>query len=270
MKVAVAQISSGRDKKENLEKSLDIARKVSSDPPDILIFPEYQMINPDFSDHEFMIGQSEPVDGDFVSSFVPVARKARMDILLNIVERNNGHLKPFNTSVLLNSMGMIDGKYRKRHLFDAYNFRESGVFTQGSGALNPFRTENFSLGVQICYDLRFPEPARVLRLKDAGIISYQAGWFRGERKLQTWLTLLRSRAIENGAFVIGTAQTGPLFTGHSAVISPYGDIIAEAGEEETVIRAELEMKLIEDYLRDVPMLKQRRTDVYDIYDVGKS
>ncbi len=270
MKVAVAQISSGKDKKENLKKSLDIAKKLESNPPDILIFPEYQMINPDFDDPEFMIEQSESITEDFVSSFVPIARDSRMNILLNIVERNNGHLKPFNTSVMLNDMGMIDGKYRKKHLFDAYSFRESKTFTHGYGALNPFFTEKFRMGVQICYDLRFPEPARLLRLKGSNILSYQAGWFKGERKLDTWLTLLRARAMENGAFVFGVAQTGERFTGHSVIISPYGDIVSEAGEEETVLTADIDLTLIEEYLKDVPMLKQRRTDIYDIYDVGKS
>lgn len=269
MKVALAQMSSGRNKEENLKKSLDIAKKLEKNPPDILIFPEYQMLNPSFDDPESMIGESEFITEDFVNSFVPIARDSRMNMLLNVIERNNGHLKPFNTSVMLNDMGMIDGKYRKKHLFDAFGFKESKTFTHGYGALTPFFTEKFSLGVQICYDLRFPEPARLLRLKGANILSYQAGWFKGERKLETWLTILRTRAMENGAFVLGTAQTGNQFTGHTAIINPYGDIVAEAGEEESVITSELDLTLIEEYLREVPVLKQRRTDIYDIYDVGK-
>ncbi|AKA47777.1 amidohydrolase [uncultured archaeon] len=269
MKVALAQISSSKSKEENLKKSLDVARKLESNPPDILIYPEYQMLNPSFDDPEFMIKESELITEDFVNSFVPIARDSRMNILLNVVERNNGHLKPFNTSVMLNDMGMIGGKYRKKHLFDAYSFKESKTFTHGYGALNPFFTEKFSIGVQICYDLRFPEAARLLRLKGANILSYQAGWFKGERKLDTWLTLLRTRAMENGAFVLGVAQTGNQFTGHSVVINPYGDILSEADEEETVITSDLDLTLIEEYLKDVPVLKQRRTDIYDIYDVGK-
>lgn len=270
MKVALAQISSSKTKEENLKKSIDIARKLESNPPDILIFPEYQMVYPDFEDPEVMIAQSEFPKGNFVDSFVPMARDSKMNILLNIVEKNNGHLKPFNTSVMLNDMGMIDGKYRKKHLFDAFNFKESKSFIHGYGAIKPFFTEHFSLGVQICYDLRFPEAARLLRLKGANILSYQAGWFSGERKLDTWLTLLRVRAMENGAFVLGTAQTGNDFTGHSVVINPYGDIISEAGEDETVLTAELDLTLVEEYLKEVPLLRQRRTDIYDVYDVGKS
>lgn len=270
MKVAIAQMSSGRNKEENLKKSLDMARKAKSSEPDLLIFPEYQMLNPDFNDLDFMMGQAEMHTGDFVNSFVDMARDAGMNILLNIVERNDGNQKPFNTTVMINHMGMIAGKYRKRHLFDAYSFRESSVFTRGYGSISPFRTGDFSLGVQICYDLRFPEPARLLRLKGASILTYQAGWFRGERKLETWLTLLRARAIENGAFVLASAQTGQDFTGHSAAISPYGDVMAEAGEEETLITVDLDMSLVDQYLRAVPMLKQRRTDIYDIYDASGS
>ncbi len=269
MKVVLAQMSSGRKKDENLKKSLDIAKKVESSPPDILIFPEYQMLNPSFENQEETINASESVTEDFVNSFIPIARDSKMNILLNIVERNDGHLKPFNTSVMLNDMGMIDGKYRKKHLFDAYNFRESKTFTQGYGPLNPFFTERFSMGVQICYDLRFPEASRLLTLKGANILSYQAGWFRGERKLETWITLLRTRAMENGAFVLGTAQTGENFTGHSVVINPYGDVVAEAGEDETTISVDLDLSMVEEYLREVPVLKQRRTDIYDVYDVGK-
>lgn len=270
MKVSLAQMSSSKNKEENLKKSLEVAKKLESNPPDLLIFPEYQMVNPSFDDQEAMIDVSEFPKGSFVETFVPIARDSKMNILLNIVERNDGHLKPFNTSVMLNDMGMISGKYRKKHLFDAFNFRESKSFIHGYGALNPFFTEKFSLGVQICYDLRFPEPARLLRLKGANILSYQAGWFSGERKLDTWLTLLRARAMENGAFVLGTAQTGNDFTGHSVIISPYGDIVSEAGEDETVLTADLNLTLIEEYLKEIPMLKQRRTDIYDVYDVGKS
>lgn len=269
MKVVLAQISSGKKKDQNLKKSLAIAKKFESSPPDILIFPEYQMLNPSFDNQEETISASELLTEDFVNSFITIARDSRMNILLNVLERNDLHLKPFNTSVMLNDMGMIDGKYRKKHLFDAYSFRESKTFTQGYGPLNPFFTARFSLGVQICYDLRFPEAARLLRLKGANILSYQAGWFSGPRKLETWITFLKARAMENGAFVLGTAQTGEKFTGHSAIVNPYGDVVAEAGEDETNLTAELDLNLVEEYLHEVPVLKQRRTDIYDVYDVGK-
>lgn len=264
MKVALVQMSSSNNKKKNLSRSLELLDVALKKQPDLVIFPEYQMYSPDYEDPSGLLEASESMDGDFVTAFTKKAKESSVKILINFAESSFGSLKPFNTSIMVDDLGMIIGKYRKLHLFDAYSKLESSLYDHGRMPPNILKTNIFKIGLQICYDLRFPEPARYLSLQGAQILSYQAGWYAGERKLDIWKNLLRTRAIENGAFVLGTAQCGENFTGHSMVINPYGDVIAEAENDETVVDAELDFSIIKKYAEDVPMMKQRRKDLYDV------
>lgn len=264
MRVSIIQMESTEDKKLNLEQSLGYFDEALEEKPDLVVYPEYQMHLPDFHKPELTMGAAEPTDGDFVTAFLGRARENHVMVLLNIAEQERRGFMPFNTSVLIDDLGVIAAKYRKLHLFDAYSMRESSVYQQGRLPLAPAETPAVKLGIQICYDLRFPEPARLLRIMGADIISYQAGWFAGERKLETWRTLLRSRAIENGSFVIASAQCGPKFTGHSLAVNPYGDVMGELESQPGILTVDMDMSLIERYARDVPVMKQRRKDIYDI------
>lgn len=262
--MALVQMSSTSDKENNLKRSLELFDEAVKGKPKMVIFPEYQMYSPDYSDPEGPSRASEPKDGDFVSRFSEKAEKNGVHVLINIAEKSFGTLKPFNTSILIDDLGVMIGKYRKLHLFDAYSTMESSLYDYGRMPLNTINTSMGKIGLQLCYDLRFPEPARFMVLQGAQIISYQAGWYQGERKLETWRTLLRARAMENGVFVLGSAQCGQEFTGHSMVVSPYGDVLMEAGEEEGVNYCDLDFSLIAKYAADVPIMKQRRKDTYDI------
>lgn len=264
MRIALIQMESSQDKQHNLEASLMYMEEALKYRPEVVVFPEYQMHLPDFERPELTLAAAEPANGEFVAAFLEKARREKLMILLNIAELEKPGLKPFNSSLLIDDIGVIAAKYRKLHLFDAYSMRESTVYQQGRMPLAPAETPALSMGIQICYDLRFPEPARLLRIMGAKVISYQAGWFAGERKLETWRTLLRSRAIENGAYVIASAQCGSKFTGHSLAVNPYGDIIGELDSQPGVLSVDLDMSLIEKYSRDVPLMRQRRKDIYDI------
>ncbi|CAC12333.1 nitrilase related protein [Thermoplasma acidophilum] len=264
MKVAVVQMESSTDREKNIEASYRLLEKAKNS--DLVVFPEYQIYAPAFDGKDDMKTISEPLDGKFVKSITEIARSESQKIILNIPERNQYNLKPFNTAIYIDELGLIL-KYRKLHLFDAFGFRESSVFEKGDARPAIFNGSGDPLGVLICYDLRFPEPARMLALDGAKLIIYQAGWFAGERKYDQWKTLLKARAMENGVFVIGAAQTGHRFTGHSMVISPYGDVLAEMGTDEGVITFDIDFSLVEKYREEVPVLKHRRTDVYDVLDV---
>lgn len=264
MKVALVQMSSEADKEKNLAKSLKFLREAMNQKPDLIVFPEYQMFSPDYSDPAGLATAAEPADGNFVSKFIEAAKGSSTRILINFSEGGYGRSRPYNTSLMIDDLGIISGRYSKLHLFDAYSMKESSLYEFGRTPLKPVNVGNISLGMQICYDLRFPEPARYLALQGAQMLSYQAGWYAGERKLDVWRNLLRTRAIENGVFVIGTGQCGENFTGHSMVVTPYGDILEEAGNHETVLVKEMDLGIIERYAQEVPMLKQRRKDAYDV------
>lgn len=264
MKIAQIQMESSYRKKDNLEKSLEMAREALKSAPQLIIYPEYQMHMPDYSEPDLTQDAAEPIDGPFVSAFVDLARGTHTHFLLNIAERGQPDAKPFNTSVLISDQGKILASYRKLHLFDAYGAMESSCYSQGDLSIDPADIDSVRIGLQICYDLRFPEPTRLLRLKDIRILSYQAGWFSGPTKLETWRTLLKARSMENGVFVLGTAQCGSRFTGHTLVASPYGDVLGELGSEEGILVTDLDLALLEKYSTDVPMMEHRRKDVYNV------
>ena len=109
-----------------------------------------------------------------------------------------------------------------------------------------------------CYDLRFPELAR--RLVDAGaeVLVVPAAWLPGERKVEHWRTLLAARAIENTCFVVGAAQPEPRYSGHSVVVGPLGEVLAEAGGAEATLDVVLERADLETARRTNPSLSNRR------------
>ena len=264
VKVSIVQMASTSSKDDNLKKSLDTLESLRNEKTDLVVFPEYQMYLPDYGNPHAAVEASEHISGNFVSAITASAKKNRIRVLMNMAENNGNNVKPYNTSVFIDDMGFVAGIYRKTHLFDAYSSRESNVYDFGLNGYSPFGSENFTLGTLVCYDLRFPEPARMLRLLGSDILSYQAGWFRGERKLDHWKTLIRARAIENGAFVIASSNCNEQFIGHSMAVSPWGDVIAEAGEDETVLNVDLDMGLVQEYAEKVPLLKERRRDLYTI------
>ncbi|BAB60422.1 aliphatic amidase [Thermoplasma volcanium GSS1] len=265
MRVTVVQMASTSDKSENIEKTFKFLDSIGNS--NLIIFPEYQIFVPDFKNGSDMINIAESESGEFMSNIANYAKERKSKILVNIPEKNAFNLKPFNTAVLIDELGTTM-KYRKLHLFDAFNFKESAFFEKGNMSPMVFNSSETPFGVQICYDLRFPEAARILTLYGAKILVYQAGWFSGERKYDQWKTLLRARAMENGVFVIGSAQTGDMFTGHSMVVSPYGDVVAELDKDENYISMDIDLGVVEKYRSEVPLLKERRTDIYDVLDVS--
>jgi predicted amidohydrolase len=154
--------------------------------------------------------------------------------------------------------GASRATYRKIHLYDSFGYRESDRLT--GGPLEPAVVDvaGWRVGLMTCYDLRFPELAR--RLVDAGaeVIVVPAAWLPGERKVEHWRTLLAARAIENTCFVVGAGQPEPRYCGHSVVVGPLGQVLAEAGGEETTLEATLERADLEAARRTNPSLANRR------------
>jgi predicted amidohydrolase len=109
-----------------------------------------------------------------------------------------------------------------------------------------------------CYDLRFPELARALVDRNAEVLVVPSAWVAGPRKVEHWRTLVRARAIENTVFVVAAAQPGPRYSGHSMVVDPFGDVLAEAGDEAAVLTATLDRAVLEEARSTNPSLANRR------------
>jgi len=171
--------------------------------------------------------------------------------------------KIYNTSYVLDTNGEIAGEYRKMHLFSLTG--EPDYFERGQDPL-VCDTGAGRLGIAICYDLRFPELPRRLALEGAEILCFSALW--PEVRVDHWSLLLRSRAVENQLFVIGCNGCGiegnTRYGGASAIISPQGKLLAEAGESEEVISARLDFSEMVDFRRYLPCFSDRLPGSYGI------
>src|SRR6266508_1565945 len=145
---------------------------------------------------------AEPLDGPFAATLGNLARKHRMVIVAGMLESIQGSsTHVHNTVIAVGPDGDLLGAYRKLHLFDAFGYRESSTIRPGDGQTLLFQHAGFRFGVLTCYDLRFPELARELIDQGAGVLVVPAAWVQGPLKEDHWVTLARSRAIENTSYL---------------------------------------------------------------------
>ena len=206
-------------------------------------------------------GVAEPLDGPFVTEVERLAAERGTTIVAGLFERRDAapytapYTAPYNTVVV---RGGARADYRKIHLYDSFGYRESDVLTPGP--LEPLTVEldGTTVGVMTCYDLRFPELARVLVDRGAEVLLVPAAWVAGDRKVDHWTTLLRARAIENTVYVVGVGQPGPRYSGHSMVVGPLGDVLVEGGDGPVTLRAVIDPTAVAEARRTNPSLGNRR------------
>jgi predicted amidohydrolase len=189
-----------------------------------------------------------------------VAARVGVGLVVGAFEPCGDAAKVFNTVVAVDGDGEW-GRYRKIHLYDAFGTRESERFAAGEIETLTFEVDGFTLGVLTCYDLRFPEMARLLVDAGADALIVPAAWARGPLKEDHWSVLIRARAIESTAYVVASAQCGPRCTGLSAIVDPLGVVLAGLGEAEGVAIAELRRDRLDDVRERLPVLDNRRLHV---------
>ncbi|MEE1159040.1 MAG: nitrilase-related carbon-nitrogen hydrolase, partial [Atopobiaceae bacterium] len=189
-----------------------------------------------------------------------IARAQSLWIVYTMNETNPAGGPPFNTAVVLGSDGSIQGAYRKTHLYDAHGVRESDRMTAGNNLCVPICMPFCTLGLGICYDLRFPEVARNLALGGCDIMLFLAAWHDGPHKPLHWKTLLRARAIENECFVGGVCHAGPRYVGESHVFDPLG-VTCATGSDDLLV-CDIDPHAVSSARDAMPVLSHRRPSLY--------
>jgi deaminated glutathione amidase len=251
LRVALVQEASA------LEPEANRARLAASTPreADLVVWPE--AFARDFGEAGSDVSAyAEPVTGPFATELGRVADDVGAVLVGGQFERGPDRDRPFNTLVVRGRGA--SAAYRKIHLYDSFGYRESDRLTAGDPAPVVVTVDGWAVGLMTCYDLRFPEMARLLVDAGAEVLVVPAAWVAGPRKVDHWRTLLRARAIENTVFVAAAGQPGPRYTGHSTVVDPMGDVLAEAGDGPEVVRAELRREVLGEARRTNPSLHNRR------------
>lgn len=225
------------------------------DEVDLVVLPEYSAwYHPDPSRWE---SGAETLDEGFVTFLSGNAGRLNATIIAGLLVRGVNGLT--NTVVAIDANGVV-GRYDKVHLYDAFGASESTVVTAGDPTADPLvvSIKDWKVGIQTCYDLRFPEVSR--RLIDAGatVLAVPSDWVPGPQKSHHWQTLLAARAIENIAWVVAANHSAPSGTGESLVIDPLGTVLVEAGVADFVCDVTLDPNSVALARRANPALTARR------------
>ncbi|MEK3881396.1 carbon-nitrogen family hydrolase [Paenibacillus sp. PL2-23] len=225
--------------------------------PDVILFPELWNTGYALTEIENLADRKAEESLAFLSQF---AKEHGVYVIGGSIAegREDG---VYNTMLAFDREGTLAGQYSKIHLFrlmDEEKYLQAG---QEPGRLS---IEGEQAGMMICYDIRFPELARTLALEGIKLLFVPAEW--PNPRLHHWRTLLTARAIENQMYVVACNRMGASgetsFFGHSMVIDPWGEIVAEAGEEETILRAEIDLALVDEVRSRIPVFEDRRPALY--------
>jgi predicted amidohydrolase len=261
---AVVQMTSTTDKKRNLEAAVELVDRAAGMGAEIAALPENWL---------YMRGPGDraprgvDLDGKELSALRDVARSRGIYLLAGTVpEKIKGSKKVYNTSLLFGPNGGVLARYRKIHLFDitltgGETHKESAAVKPGAKTVVA-RTRFMKVGLSVCYDLRFPELYRRMSMNGARLFFIPAA-FTERTGRDHWDVLLRARAIENLCFVLAPAQFGAntasrVTYGRSAIIDPWGVVLARAPDMETVALAELDLDYQDRVRSDLPCLEHAR------------
>jgi deaminated glutathione amidase len=255
LRLALVQQTASLDPAENRDLLGTVAERLEPDT-DLVLLPEAFMR--DFGSPGSDIAEfAEPMDGPFVQRLTQLAAEQRTTVVAGMFEVSDDPQRPFNTLAVVDAGG-LRASYRKIHLYDSFGYKESDRLS--AGELKPVLVEvgGLSVGLMTCYDLRFPELARDLVARGAEVLVAPSAWVAGEGKVLHWRTLVTARAIENTAYVAAVGQPGPRYTGHSLVVGPAGELVAEVGDGDRVLTASVSTEQLERARAENPSLRNRR------------
>jgi predicted amidohydrolase len=259
--LAVVQFAPVADTEANLRSIAALAATAVERGASLVVFPEYSSFFTPTMGQEWA-DAAEPLDGGFATSIGELARELGIHLVAGMLERREDGARFSNTVVAFDPTGTLVATYRKLHLYDAFGQKESDWVVAGDiEEPQLFAWNDFTVGLQTCYDIRFPEVTR--RIVDAGadLVLVPAEWVRGPLKEHHWRTLLTARAIENTIYVAAADHAPPIGAGNSMVVDPMGVELVTIGESIGVAVAWLGADRISEVRAVNPSLAARRFGV---------
>lgn len=264
---AVAQMSSQTDFAANLLRAEELVAEAAARGAQLVLLPENFALMGDEARRRDVAERLDGAPGAIVQSLQRAARRHEVTVIGGgFPERSDDPARPFNTSVVVGPSGDVLATYRKIHLFDVevgdgVSYRESAATSAGDSPV-VVSAAGLSVGLSVCYDLRFPELYRALVDGGAQVLTVPAAFTLVTGK-DHWHVLLRARAIESQSYVLAAAQWGShpggrRTFGKACIIDPWGDIVAQVPEGEGVAVAEVNPERVAAVRRDLPCLTHRR------------
>jgi predicted amidohydrolase len=267
--VGIIQLDTQNDKGKNLRDICDFIDEAAARGARLVALPEVMNL---LGDNVGEGGARETIPGYSTEILMRKAREHGIFIHCgSLGEEIPGDTRCFNTTVMLDRKGEIIAKYRKLHTFDVTlpdgSVQDESTRVKPGSEIVTVDSDLGRLGFSICYDIRFPELFRLLAIQGAQLIFTPANFTLPTGK-DHWEPILRTRAIENGCYIVAPAQIGkkPKFTafGNSMVVDPWGTVVARSKEEPGVTIAEIDLDFQDKVRRQLPSLKNRRSDIYDL------
>ncbi|MEK0083255.1 carbon-nitrogen hydrolase family protein [Benzoatithermus flavus] len=264
--VAAVQHCAGLDQADNLARLAHLVAEAKAGGAELVCLPEY-CATYGTGPGGLVLGERPEVEHAGFAYLRRLARRHAVWLAVGSLAVAGPDGRTVNRSFLLDPEGQVRARYDKIHLFDVdlangERYRESERIAPGAAAVLA-RTPLGRIGLSICYDLRFPQLYRRLAQAGAEILLVPAAFTRTTGRAH-WEPLLRARAIENGAYVIAASQCGQAPDGdlarfgHSLVVGPWGEILADAGEEEGFIIAGLDLERVAEARAMIPALRHDR------------
>lgn len=269
IKIAAIQMSTVADKMENVRTVKTYLEKIKDENPDFVILPE--MFCCPYQTENFPI-YAEKEGGPVWQQLSGYAKQYGIYLIGGSMPEKDAEGNVYNTSYIFDREGKQIGKHRKVHLFDidvkgGQTFKESDTLTAGDSD-TVFDTEFGKIGVMLCFDIRFPELSRMM-VNDGVKVIFVPAAFNMTTGPAHWELSFRTRALDNQIYMVGCApardvSAGYISWGHSIVTDPWGRVTGMLDENEGILLAELDMDYEEQVREELPLLKSRRKDIYQL------
>jgi len=266
MRAAVVQINSTADLARNLERAELHVGRAAQDGAELVVLPEKW---PMLAAGEDLAAGAQPIDGEAVTAARGWAREHGIALLAGSFTEAHAEGLPSNTSLMISPEGEISASYSKIHMFDVdvggVSYRESS-YEQPGHRLVTTDLGRARIGMAVCYDLRFPELFRSLLDLGANVFTLPSA-FTATTGRAHWEVLVRARAIENQSFVLAAGQVGkaePEYDswGHSMIVGPWGEVLAEVESGEGFAAADLDFDRLGEIRGSLPAIAHRRPQLY--------